>query len=89
MKIVTCTRPNASTEIDGVEFTETDAGMVSGPVDDDVAERFCRISGYSAADVDTGGEKGDAGKDEGADKKSAVESAPVPRKKMGKQPATS
>lgn len=83
MKIVTCTRPNASVEIDGVKFTETEAGMVSEPVDDDVAERFCRITGYSAADVDTGGDKGDVGKNEGVDTKPAAKSAPVPRKKMG------
>ena len=51
MKIVTCTLPNASVEIDGIAFAETPTGMVSEPVADDVAARFVTISGYTVADA--------------------------------------
>lgn len=51
MKIVTCTLPNASTEISGVKFAASDAGMVSEPVADDVAAKFGAIPGYDVADA--------------------------------------
>lgn len=51
MKIVTCTRPNASTLINGVKFSETPTGMVSEPVTDDVADAFCAVPGYTAEAV--------------------------------------
>ena len=51
MKIVTCTLPNASTEIDDVKFEESAEGMVSEPVADDVAARFASIRGYTVADA--------------------------------------
>lgn len=51
MKIVTCTLPNASTSINGVEFSATADGMVSVPVADEVASGFASIPGYSVADA--------------------------------------
>lgn len=51
MKIITCTSPNASTLINGVPFTETDDGVVSEPVADEVAAQFDGIPGYSFADA--------------------------------------
>lgn len=51
MKIVTCTLPNASTNISGVEFAATADGMVSAPVADDVASGFASIPGYTVADA--------------------------------------
>lgn len=52
MKIITCTLPNASTEISGVAFTATDGGMVSEPVADEVAAGFDGIPGYTFADAE-------------------------------------
>lgn len=52
MKIVTCTLPNASTLISGVEFSESKEGMVSGPVADEVAAQFEGIPGYELADAE-------------------------------------
>lgn len=52
MKIVTCTIPNASTLINGVAFSGSDAGMVSEPVADEVAAQFEGIPGYEFADAE-------------------------------------
>jgi hypothetical protein len=52
MKLVTCTLPNASTSINGIEFAQTADGMVSVPVDDDVAAAFASIPGYTVADAE-------------------------------------
>lgn len=52
MKIVTCTLPNASTLISGVVFSESDSGMVSDAVTDEVAAQFEGIPGYTFADSD-------------------------------------
>ena len=72
MKIVTCTLPNASTEIDGVKFDESPEGMVSEPVADDVAARFATIKGYAVADApnpDAGAQKdGSSDQDAGTQK---------------------
>lgn len=51
MKKVLCTLPNASALINGVEFEETDAGMLSAAVEDDVAKQFEGIPGYELIDA--------------------------------------
>lgn len=52
MKIVTCSLPNAGTEINGVVFAQgQDNTMVSVPVEDAVAAQFARIPGYSVANA--------------------------------------
>lgn len=43
---ILCTRPNASTTINGVAFHETDAGMLSEPVSQELADMFLGIPGY-------------------------------------------
>ncbi len=43
---VLCTRPNASTSINGVAFHETDAGMLSDPISQELADMFIGIPGY-------------------------------------------
>lgn len=48
MPRVLCTRPNASTCINGVAFVQTDAGMLSDVVAQDVADLFCECPGYTA-----------------------------------------
>lgn len=52
MKIVTCTLENASNSINGVAFTQTETGMVSEPVADEVAAQFDGIPGYTSFDPD-------------------------------------
>lgn len=47
MKVqILCTRPNASTSINGVAFHETDAGMLSDPISQELADMFLGIPGY-------------------------------------------
>lgn len=43
---VLCTRPNASDNINGVPFHETDAGMLSDPISQELADMFIGIPGY-------------------------------------------
>lgn len=43
---VLCTRPNASTSINGVAFRATDAGMLSDPITQELADMFIGIPGY-------------------------------------------
>jgi hypothetical protein len=74
MKIVICTRPNASTLISGVKFSASPEGMVSEPVEDAVADEFCSIEGYTALNED-----GTA-----IPEQADPVVKPVPRKKMGK-----
>jgi len=50
MAKVICKLPNASERINGVEFVSHKLGMISAEIEDDVAERFCRIKGYVLAD---------------------------------------
>jgi hypothetical protein len=50
VKIITCTLPNASTEISGVAFTQGPDGMVSEAVADETAALFSGIPGYTIAD---------------------------------------
>lgn len=48
---VRCALPNASELISGVRFERDDDGsMVSEPVDEPTATRFCSIRGYSLVD---------------------------------------
>lgn len=44
---ILCTRPNASELINGVKFTETDDGMLSEPISQDVADEFLACPGYA------------------------------------------
>lgn len=67
MKKVLCTLPNASALINGVEFEETDAGMLSAAVEDDVAKQFEGIPGYELIDAGEA-KKADAGAAKGAKK---------------------
>lgn len=47
MKVqILCTRPNASTSINGVAFHETDAGMLSEEISQELADMFIGIPGY-------------------------------------------
>lgn len=48
---VLCTRPNASTSINGVAFHETDAGMLSDPISQELADMFLGIPGYEVIPV--------------------------------------
>lgn len=49
---VICTRPNASTEINGVKFTplEDGTGVISEEVSEEVAANFLLVPGYHDAD---------------------------------------
>jgi len=47
MPRVICSLPNASTEISGVKFSQTDDGMLSEEVSDEVAAAFTEINGYA------------------------------------------
>ena len=52
MKVqILCTRPNASTSINGVAFHETDAGMLSDPISQELADMFLGIPGYELIPV--------------------------------------
>lgn len=55
MAKVLCTRQNASEEINGVKFEQTDEGMLSEEITDEQAAAFCKIPGYALED------EGDAG----------------------------
>ena len=48
---VLCTRPNASTSINGVAFHATDAGMLSDPISQELADMFLGIPGYEVVPV--------------------------------------
>ena len=52
MPKVICTRPNASLNINGVNFTPTEdgTGVLSDEISDDAAELFLSIPGYELAD---------------------------------------
>ena len=52
MPKVICTRPNASLNINGVNFTPTEdgRGVVSDEISDDAAELFLSIEGYELAE---------------------------------------
>lgn len=57
MAKVLCTRPNASEEINGVAFTQTEEGMLSEEISDEQAEAFCAIPGYTlVGDADGDGD---------------------------------
>lgn len=43
---ILCTRPNASTNINGVAFHETEAGMLSEEISQELADMFIGIPGY-------------------------------------------
>lgn len=43
---VLCTLPNAGELINGVAFQATSVGMLSDPIDTDMAANFLRIPGY-------------------------------------------
>jgi hypothetical protein len=44
---VICKHPNASTEINGVAFTQTDGGMVSADIDEETGAHFLKVPGFS------------------------------------------
>lgn len=46
MAQVLCTRENASTLINDVKFTQTDTGMLSEDISDEVAANFLEVPGY-------------------------------------------
>lgn len=46
MPLILCTLKNASTNINGVEFKQTEKGLISASVDQDVADYFASIPGY-------------------------------------------
>lgn len=50
MPKVICSLPNASEIINGVRFVTHKLGMISEEVEQDVADFFARITGYSLAD---------------------------------------
>lgn len=43
---VLCTLPNAGEIINGIAFTETEGGMLSEDIGDDMARAFAAIPGY-------------------------------------------
>lgn len=47
MAKVICTLPNASTEINGVKFSESKEGMISEEITDAQAGEFTAINGYA------------------------------------------
>lgn len=52
MKQVICRLPNASAEINGVQFSQAlGGGMISEPVDEEKAKAFGRIPGYEVIDA--------------------------------------
>lgn len=82
MPKVICTRPNASTEINGVKFTvlEDGSGVISEEISAEAAELFLSIPGYHA--------EGDAPGGEGGEKQPEAPAAPVePPKQPAKAPA--
>ena len=50
MPQVICTLENASDEISGVKFEQTEDGMLSEEVSDETAAYFCQINGYALKD---------------------------------------
>jgi hypothetical protein len=72
MPRVLCTLPNASIQINSVDFEKTKEGMLSEDIADDVAANFLLIDGFveyvdppaAAAKVDGDG-SGDANKESG------------------------
>lgn len=50
MPKVLCTLENASQEISGVKFEQTEDGMLSEDVSDETAAYFCQINGYALKD---------------------------------------
>lgn len=50
MPKVLCTLENASDEISGVKFEQTEDGMLSEDVSTETAEYFCQINGYVLKD---------------------------------------
>jgi len=51
MKQVLCTLPNCSEEVSGVAFSRVAGGMLSAPISDAEAVRFCSIPGYVLAET--------------------------------------
>lgn len=51
MKQILCTLPNAAEQINGVVFNEHPQGRLSVPIDDDIAEGFMTIEGYTLLDI--------------------------------------
>lgn len=47
MAKVLCTRPNAAEVISGVNFEQTELGMLSEEISDEQAAAFCEIPGYT------------------------------------------
>ena len=85
---VICTRPNASTEINGVKFTPTKdgTGVISDEVSEEVAALFLSIPGYHDAEGDDqGGQEPPA--PPAVVKPTAAPKAPAAPKTAGKKAA--
>ena len=50
MARVKCTLPNASTSINGVQFVQTKDGMLSEDIQDEIAEAFTVVPGFTLVD---------------------------------------
>lgn len=51
MKQIKCILPNASELINGVKFEQVEDGMLSEPVEPEIAAHFARIPGYEITDA--------------------------------------
>jgi hypothetical protein len=51
MKKVTCTRQNASDEINGIKFSVREDGAVVAVIEDDDAAQFADFPGYETEDA--------------------------------------
>jgi len=52
MKQVLCTLPDSPLWINGIEFQETDDGVLSKPIPDYLAEQFITLDGYTLLDAE-------------------------------------
>lgn len=71
MPKVLCTLENASDEISGVKFEQTEDGMLSEEISDEAAAYFCQINGYALKDDGAAAARAAAD----ADAKAAAEAA--------------
>ena len=87
MPKVICTRPNASLNINGVNFTPTEdgRGVISEEISDDTAELFLSIEGYELAEQ--GDQKPAAAAAKPAAKALAAPAKPAAAKKADKPAA--
>jgi len=60
MPLVICTLKAASTKINGVEFKQTDKGLISENVSQEVADHFASIDGFEVIKAQGKAGKADA-----------------------------